>query len=172
MATWLKKVFAKNHKKKNCFCWPCTGLSTTTKPYLSTEKSNFKITWRTQCWFWKGVGMAAQAQEGQQQQTRLNPKRWGEGKKICIRRELNPGLPRGRRKSCHWTTDALLACFYLLVEASVISLASHLNCGVHTLVIRFPWVLHPWNQAQLHHKIISDFRSLRISAFINWHQLH
>ncbi len=30
-------------------------------------------------------------------------------KKICIRRELNPGLPRGRRKSCHWTTDALAA---------------------------------------------------------------
>ncbi len=29
-----------------------------------------------------------------------------EQKCVCIRRELNPGLPRGRRKSCHWTTDA------------------------------------------------------------------
>jgi len=34
--------------------------------------------------------------------------------KVCIRRELNPGLPRGRRKSCHWTTDAhLIACLLI-----------------------------------------------------------
>ena len=27
-------------------------------------------------------------------------------KSMCVHRELNPGLSRGRRKSCHWTIDA------------------------------------------------------------------
>ncbi len=48
-----------------------------------------------------------------------------EGKKICIRRELNPGLPRGRRKSCHWTTDALLVYSPLLAPFALPLYAPH-----------------------------------------------